>query len=87
MSTTSLIIGELKCYDNSVDAIRALNDAFDRVRQAAPTITDRQIAVVHMKNELETTTAAFPRLVSKSANLQSELDQWLRNIPRDEVDG
>jgi hypothetical protein len=58
--------------------IEALNDRFDRLRNASPDPTDRAVAMTDLASELEQAAAEFPRLRSKSSDLQSLLHEWLR---------
>ena len=78
------LVGDLKRQEQSRECVVGLNDAFDALRKASMALSKRQVAADSMKNELERVAELFPELVGKSSDLQSQLDQWLRETPTDE---
>ena len=62
----------------TTDLIELLNEQFDNLRGAPPIATDRRIAIQPLIDAIEQTAEHFPRLLSKSADLQSQLHQWVR---------
>lgn len=72
------LVGDLQRGDAPRERISALNEAFDGLRRASDTVPDRRRAADAMKDELERLAQWFPDLVGKSSDLQSKVDQWLR---------
>ncbi len=78
------IISDLSGYQDSTDCRDKLNRAFDEVRRSGATISERQATAATLKDKLEDVAVTFPSLTSKSADLQSQLDQWVRQLPPEE---
>jgi hypothetical protein len=77
------LIEDLKRRQDARDYIYSLNEAFDALRRCSAAALERQEAAEALKNELERVAEQFPDLVSKSADLQSQIDQWARQLSLD----
>jgi hypothetical protein len=72
------VIGDLKDLDASREHIEGLNQAFDGLRRAGSTTRHRYLAASPLRDRLELAAQQFAPVVSKSADLQSLLDRWVR---------
>lgn len=70
------IVSVLESYPNRILDIQSLNIAFSEYRKADP--RRRKKAAKKFKRVLETLACRFPELVSKSADLQSRIDESTR---------
>jgi hypothetical protein len=76
------IVSVLHGHDASKEEIKALNKCFADYRRSED--SERQQTAIAFKAILQSTAERFPSLVSKSADLQSRIEETERNLANDD---
>ncbi|MFY7877967.1 MAG: hypothetical protein ACOVQM_21090 [Pirellula sp.] len=73
------VISTLKTLDAPHDSVQRLNQLFSSYRRDSS--FEKPQAAIALQEYLQALSETYPELVSKSADLQSQIDEAIRNLP------